>query len=104
MSSFSHRASKRRRRRQPATSSSFTSAEERTLHQETSKNRARLEVPWAPVFYPTVEEMEGNPLHYVEKIRPIAEKYGICKVVPPKGWKPNAPFCKSRYCCYAKVS
>ncbi|CAB9516648.1 specific demethylase 5D [Seminavis robusta] len=36
--------------------------------------------------------MEGNPLHYVEKIRPIADKYGICKIVPPKGWKP-APFC-----------
>ncbi|GAM27350.1 hypothetical protein SAMD00019534_105250 [Acytostelium subglobosum LB1] len=36
----------------------------------------------APVFYPTVEEFR-HPLAYIEKIRPIGEKYGICKVVPP---------------------
>lgn len=41
-----------------------------------------------PTFHPTVEEFEGNPLHYIEKIRPIAEKYGICKIVPPPGWNP----------------
>lgn len=42
-----------------------------------------FEVPAeAPVFVPTVEEFK-NPLTYINKIRPIAEKYGICKIRPP---------------------
>ncbi|KAF2078179.1 hypothetical protein CYY_000469 [Polysphondylium violaceum] len=39
-------------------------------------------IPEAPVFYPTVEEFK-SPLKYIESIRPIAEKYGICKIIPP---------------------
>lgn len=38
--------------------------------------------PEAPVFEPTVEEFL-DPLVYVAKIRPIAEKSGICKIKPP---------------------
>lgn len=42
-----------------------------------------FEVPGeAPVFVPTQEEFK-NPLTYINKIRPIAEKYGICKIRPP---------------------
>eukprot|EP00533_Pseudo-nitzschia_delicatissima_P008085 CAMPEP_0116086530 /NCGR_PEP_ID=MMETSP0327-20121206/4903_1 /TAXON_ID=44447 /ORGANISM="Pseudo-nitzschia delicatissima, Strain B596" /LENGTH=620 /DNA_ID=CAMNT_0003577585 /DNA_START=594 /DNA_END=2456 /DNA_ORIENTATION=- len=33
--------------------------------------------------------MEGSPLDYIDKIRPIAQRYGICKIVPPKAWKDN---------------
>lgn len=36
----------------------------------------------APVFVPTIEEFK-NPLTYINKIRPVAEKYGICKIKPP---------------------
>ena len=36
----------------------------------------------APVFNPTWEEFK-NPLIYIEKIKPIAERTGICKIVPP---------------------
>ena len=43
------------------------------------------EVPFGPTFYPTVEEMEGDPLIYLEKIRGDASRYGICKIVPPEG-------------------
>ena len=43
------------------------------------------EVPFGPTFYPTVEEMEGDPLIYLEKIRGVASRYGICKIVPPEG-------------------
>jgi len=50
------------------------------------------DVPMGPVFYPSQEDFEGNPLDYVNKIRPVAEKYGICKIVPPPGWNP--PFGK----------
>lgn len=42
-----------------------------------------FEVPHeAPVFIPTEQEFK-NPLTYISKIRPIAEKYGICKIRPP---------------------
>ena len=97
MSAFGHRASKRRRRKHQTGGYSISGDEQRFLHQTIQSSKpertrghrdAKLELPWAPTFYPTVEEMEGNPLHYVEKIRPIAEAYGICKIVPPKGWDP----------------
>lgn len=81
---------------------SMTREEEKLLQQaiENSKKMTQLQragkdlvVPFGPTFFPTVEEFEGSPLDYIEKIRPIAQKYGICKIVPPDGWDP--PFCKS---------
>ncbi|KAG7348558.1 JmjC domain hydroxylase [Nitzschia inconspicua] len=100
------RATKRRRHQHSytpygfhASSAATTSNEERLLHQtiqnsklgETRGTRGalgnKIEVPWGPVFFPTVEDMEGSPLDYIDKIRPIAQRYGICKIVPPEGWK-----------------
>uniref|UniRef100_A0A3T1CWC7 [histone H3]-trimethyl-L-lysine(4) demethylase n=1 Tax=Polyandrocarpa misakiensis TaxID=7723 RepID=A0A3T1CWC7_POLMI len=43
--------------------------------------------PEAPVFEPNEEEF-ADPLGYIAKIRPIAEKAGICKVRPPPYWQP----------------
>ncbi|KAL7304867.1 hypothetical protein TKK_0002673 [Trichogramma kaykai] len=43
--------------------------------------------PEAPVFEPTAEEFK-DPLAYIAKIRPIAEKAGICKIKPPAAWRP----------------
>lgn len=38
--------------------------------------------PEAPVFCPNEVEFQ-DPLSYIDKIRPIAEKSGICKIKPP---------------------
>ena len=43
--------------------------------------------PEAPVFRPSFEEFE-HPLRYIASVRPTAEAYGICKVIPPAVWKP----------------
>jgi hypothetical protein len=108
--SMSHRANKRRRRKPPQAYTQLSAAEERFLQHAILNSRkdsrrpdGTLEVPFAPTFYPTVEEMEGSPLDYVEKIRPQAQKYGICKIVPPKqhGWNP--PFCKYGTCIVFRV-
>ncbi|KAG5516020.1 hypothetical protein RHGRI_036910 [Rhododendron griersonianum] len=41
----------------------------------------------ALIFYPTLEEFEDT-LGYINKIRPKAEAYGICRIVPPPSWIP----------------
>ncbi|KAM9343748.1 lysine-specific demethylase 5B-B isoform 2-T2 [Pholidichthys leucotaenia] len=43
--------------------------------------------PECPVFEPSWEEFR-DPYVFINKIRPIAEKTGICKVRPPSGWQP----------------
>ena len=43
--------------------------------------------PEAPVFTPTTEEFKDS-MAYFEKIRPIGEQFGICKIKPPENWQP----------------
>ncbi|XP_038552220.1 lysine (K)-specific demethylase 5Ba isoform X1 [Micropterus salmoides] len=43
--------------------------------------------PECPVFEPSWEEF-ADPFAYINKIRPIAEKTGICKIRPPPDWQP----------------
>jgi histone demethylase JARID1 len=47
-------------------------------------------IEMAATFSPSEEEF-SDPLVYISKIRPEAEKYGICKIIPPKSWSPK--FC-----------
>ncbi|CAD7698303.1 unnamed protein product [Ostreobium quekettii] len=44
----------------------------------------------APVFRPTEQEF-ADPLAFIAGVREAAEPCGICRIVPPPGWKP--PFC-----------
>ncbi|XP_047298721.1 lysine-specific demethylase 5D isoform X6 [Homo sapiens] len=46
-----------------------------------------LPPPECPVFEPSWAEFQ-DPLGYIAKIRPIAEKSGICKIRPPADWQP----------------
>lgn len=71
------------------------------MNSRKDTHKTRTHVPEAPTYYPTIEEFQ-DPLEYVARffdspnsfikfssIREEAEKYGICKIVPPKGW--NSP-------------
>lgn len=50
----------------------------------------------APIFYPTPAEFKRGPINYIAKIRSQAEKFGICKIVPPKTFRP--PFAVDENC------
>ena len=50
------------------------------------------DIPPCPQYFPTEEEWNnGDPLEYINKIRPEAEKFGLANIVPPKSWQPK--FC-----------
>lgn len=51
---------------------------------------SRPSIDDAPVFYPNEEEFKDT-LKYIASIRPRAEPYGICRIVPPSSWKPPCP-------------
>ncbi|XP_015794969.1 lysine-specific demethylase 5D isoform X2 [Tetranychus urticae] len=42
----------------------------------------------APIFRPSEEDFIKGPLAYISKIRPLAEKHGICKIIPPPSFQP----------------
>ena len=54
--------------------------------------------PDAPVFYPTYDEF-ADPLEYIEKIRPIASRAGLCKIIPPKVDRCLTLFIDVFFCC-----
>lgn len=64
---------------QPHSSSTFNLNKTEEFHFDTPAE--------CPVFRPTQEEFK-NPLAYISKIRPIAEKCGIAKILPPESWSP----------------
>ena len=39
-----------------------------------------------PEFFPTAEEFK-DPMAYIKTISDKAKDYGICKIIPPQGWK-----------------
>lgn len=44
------------------------------------------EILEAPTFYPSAEEFK-YPLEYIDTIRSVAEKYGLCRIVPPADFR-----------------
>lgn len=80
----------------PSTSTAPRSAKRKSKNQlptsgtclefPTVDGRARLVE--APTFYPTDKEFQ-DPLEYIDSIRSVAEKFGLCRVVPPTDFKPE---------------
>ncbi|KAH8298131.1 hypothetical protein KR018_007096 [Drosophila ironensis] len=64
---------------QPHSSNKFDQNKNEEFHFDTP--------PECPVFRPTAEEFK-NPLAYISKIRSVAEKCGIAKILPPASWSP----------------
>uniref|UniRef100_A0A6V7QYG7 Lysine-specific demethylase JMJ18-like n=1 Tax=Ananas comosus var. bracteatus TaxID=296719 RepID=A0A6V7QYG7_ANACO len=68
----------------------------RKAKREKSSSKWRLDearrplIDEAPVFYPTEEEFKDT-LGYIATLRSKAEKYGICRIIPPSSWKPPCP-------------
>ncbi|KAL6864997.1 hypothetical protein ACP4OV_016148 [Aristida adscensionis] len=50
----------------------------------------------APIFTPTEEEFK-DAIGYITSIRPQAEKYGICRIIPPSSWRPPCPLKEKRF-------
>jgi hypothetical protein len=57
-------------------------------YEPEQQDRSHFELPVAPSYYPSEEEFT-DPMEYIEKIRPEAERFGLCKIVPPLSWKPQ---------------
>jgi len=49
--------------------------------------RPHYDIEESVVYHPSEEEFR-DPLKFINSIREEAEKYGICKIVPPAGWRP----------------
>ncbi|GAB4855353.1 hypothetical protein Ancab_023974 [Ancistrocladus abbreviatus] len=47
----------------------------------------RPDLEEVPIFYPNEEQFQ-DPIKYIAGIRPKAEPFGICRIVPPPSWKP----------------
>ncbi len=67
----------------------------RCLHQAIQNSRQeyhrteydKSSIPMAPTFRPSIEEFK-DPIAYIASISHEAEKYGVVKIQPPKGWNP----------------
>ncbi|WWC87231.1 uncharacterized protein L201_002119 [Kwoniella dendrophila CBS 6074] len=63
-----------------------------SVRQEAPRNPAPRTTPRlfgieeCPTYYPTIEEFK-DCMGYIASISDEARSYGICKIVPPEGWK-----------------
>ena len=64
-----------------------SAGERKEKRRRTSKTQA-FDLTDAPVYRPSATEF-SEPLDYIASIRDEAQKYGICRIIPPKQWQPS---------------
>ncbi|XP_008812090.1 lysine-specific demethylase JMJ18-like [Phoenix dactylifera] len=67
------------------------------------KEACRPIIDEAPAFYPSEEEFKDT-LGYIAKIRPKAEQYGICRIIPPPSWTMPCPLREKSFWEHAKFT
>lgn len=67
-----------------------------------TENFSSLGLESVPTYHPQGAEFDC-PLKYIASIRRDAEKYGLCKIIPPRGWKPPFAINKSNFSFKTKV-
>ena len=70
-----------------SSSSSYSSSSSSSSSSSAPSMSQLRTLPLAPTFRPTAEEF-ADPCAYIASIRFDAERFGICKIVPPAGWSP----------------
>jgi hypothetical protein len=57
------------------------------------------DVPFAPAYFPSPAEY-ADPIAYISKIRPEAERFGACKIIPPPSWSGPLLLCSLLCRCF----
>ena len=70
---------------------SATLKEDKSRGAHSSSTTTTNTIQDAPVFRPSAEEWR-DPMAYINSIADKAEAYGMCKVVPQKGWRVSGCF------------
>ncbi|XP_065043901.1 lysine-specific demethylase JMJ14-like isoform X1 [Musa acuminata AAA Group] len=95
--SIKDRTLKRSRQKNDVSRSTNKSRYERQESSRWNPKEARRPViDEAPVFYPTEEDFKDT-LGYIASIREKAEKYGICRIIPPHSWSPPCPLKENNF-------
>ena len=71
------------------TGKTYKKVEPPRLREPFPSPQGKAKVVLAPTYQPSPEKF-CDPIEYIESIRPDAEPYGLCCIVPPEVWKVSA--------------